>query len=338
MAFVSKSASRVGTSKPRNASRNALRNPWRIAFKALTGGLWVVAASLLAMTTLLLGTGWLLATSTSARSAVQPLAVLAIPPGGLDFTAISKNAMADGPAATGVSASTAVAERFVFGAPVVEPMGRLASAPRFASTAPAAFTPHDELPFFTGSISAPPAKFTARLTAREDAPSVPLPRIRPKLASLGPIDGLGIKPAEAPHPPRTAIYDITAQTVYLPNGERLEAHSGLGEMMDNPSSVRQKWRGVTPPNTYELKLREALFHGVQAIRLTPVDEDKMFGRDGMLAHSYLLGPNGQSHGCISFKDYPRFLRAFQRGEIERIVVVPRLSRPPTFAAQPKTKA
>ena len=64
----------------------------------------------------------------------------------------------------------------------------------------------------------------------------------------------------------------------------------------------------------------------------------MFGRDGMLAHSYLLGPNGQSHGCISFKDYPRFLRAFQRGEIERIVVVPRLGRPPTFAAQPKTKA
>ena len=58
MAFVSKSVSRVGTSKPRNASRNALSNPWRLAFKALTGGLWVVAASLLAVTTLLLGTGW----------------------------------------------------------------------------------------------------------------------------------------------------------------------------------------------------------------------------------------------------------------------------------------
>jgi len=347
MAFVSKSVSRVGTSKPRNASRNALSNPWRLAFKALTGGLWVVAASLLAVTTLLLGTGWLLATSTSARSAVHPLAVLAIPPGGLDFTAVSKNAistsaMADGPS-IGVSASAAVAERFVFGTPVSDSMGRLASATglanaiQLASAAPTAFGSRDDLPFFTGSIAPPPAKLTAKLTAREDAPSLPLPRSRPKLASLGPIDGLGIKPADAPHPPRTAIYDITAKTVYLPNGERLEAHSGVGQMMDDPSTLRHKWRGVTPPNTYELKLREALFHGVQAIRLTPVDENKMYGRDGILAHSYLLGPNGQSHGCISFKDYARFLRAFQRGEIERIVVVPRLGRPPTFASQANTK-
>ena len=62
------------------------------------------------------------------------------------------------------------------------------------------------------------------------------------------------------------------------------------------------------------------------------DENKMFGRAGMLAHTYMLGPNGASNGCISFKDYARFLRAFQRGEIERIVVVPRLGRPPTFAS------
>ena len=36
----------------------------------------------------------------------------------------------------------------------------------------------------------------------------------------------------------------------------------------------------------------------------------MFGRDGILAHSYMLGPNGQSNGCLSFRDYPKFLRAF----------------------------
>jgi hypothetical protein len=52
----------------------------------------------------------------------------------------------------------------------------------------------------------------------------------------------------------------------------------------------------------------------------------------------MLGPNGASNGCVSFKDYPRFLRAYLRGEIERIVVVPRLGRPPTFAAQGNTKA
>jgi hypothetical protein len=307
-----------------------------VAFKALTGGLWVVAISLFAVTAVLLGTGWLLAVSTTARSAVQPIAAFAIPPSGLDFTAVPKNAMANamaGDASMGVSASAAVAERFVFGTPVSEPMGRLASTTRLASVTPAAFASRDELPFFTGSITPP----TAKLMAREDAPSLPLPRSRPKLASLGPIGGLGIKPAEAPHPPRTAIYDISAQMVYLPNGERLEAHSGLGPMMDDPSSLRHKNRGVTPPNTYDLTLRESLFHGVQAIRLNPVDEDKMFGRDGILAHTYLLGPNGQSNGCISFKDYARFLRAYQRGEIERIVVVPRLTRPPTFA-QANTKA
>ena len=61
----------------------------------------------------------------------------------------------------------------------------------------------------------------------------------------------------------------------------------------------------------------------------------MFNRDGILAHSYMLGPSGQSNGCVSFKDYPKFLRAYLRGEIDRIVVVSRLTRPPVFAARPR---
>ena len=131
---------------------------------------------------------------------------------------------------------------------------------------------------------------------------------------------------------RTAIYDITARVVYLPNGERLEAHSGLGAHMDDPRSVAVKNRGVTPPNVYELSLREQPFHGVRAIRLTPVDRDKMFGRDGMLAHSYMLGPNGDSNGCVSISDYPRFLNAFLNGEVDRLVVVERLDAPPPNSA------
>jgi hypothetical protein len=122
---------------------------------------------------------------------------------------------------------------------------------------------------------------------------------------------------------RTAVYDIEAHTVYLPSGKKLEAHSGLGDWMDDPSSMRKRMRGVTPPNTYELTLREAMFHGVQAIRLNPVDEDKMFGRDGILAHTYMLGPNGQSNGCVSFRDYAAFLRAFRNGEVNRMLVVER---------------
>ena len=119
----------------------------------------------------------------------------------------------------------------------------------------------------------------------------------------------------------TAVYDIAAHTVYMPNGERLEAHSGLGRNFDDPHSFSQKNRGVIPPQTYALKPREQLFHGVAALRLDPVGDGDMYGRVGMLAHSYMLGPRGDSNGCVSFKDYDKFLAAYQRGEISRLVVV-----------------
>jgi Protein of unknown function (DUF2778) len=128
---------------------------------------------------------------------------------------------------------------------------------------------------------------------------------------------------------RTAIYDITARTVYMPDGRRLEAHSGLDRRMDDPRYVHVRREGPTPPNVYNLSLRENLFHGVRAIRLTPVGDGKMYGRDGILAHSYMLGPNGQSNGCVSFSDYPAFLNAFLRGEVTRLVVVERLANPPS---------
>ncbi|MFD0937345.1 DUF2778 domain-containing protein, partial [Methylobacterium trifolii] len=120
----------------------------------------------------------------------------------------------------------------------------------------------------------------------------------------------------------TAIYDITARMVTLPSGERLEAHSGLGSSMDDPRYVHQRMRGATPPGTYDLTEREALFHGVRAIRLNPVGGSAaIHGRDGILAHTYMLGPSGASNGCVSFKDYNRFLQAYLRGEVRRLVVV-----------------
>jgi len=127
---------------------------------------------------------------------------------------------------------------------------------------------------------------------------------------------------------RTAIYDIAARTVYLPNGRRLEAHSGLGDHMDDARYVNLKRQGPTPPNTYKLMMREEPFHGVRAIRLVPVGDGKMFGRDGLLAHSYMLGPNGQSNGCVSFSDYPAFLDAYLKGEVDRLVVVEQLATAP----------
>jgi hypothetical protein len=122
----------------------------------------------------------------------------------------------------------------------------------------------------------------------------------------------------------TAVYDISAHTVYMPDGTQLEAHSGLGSRLDDPHHADEKMHGVTPPNTYNLQLREGLFHGVRALRMIPEDEEKAFGRTGLLAHTYMLGPNGDSNGCVSFKNYDTFLQAYLNHEIKRLVVVTRL--------------
>jgi len=133
-----------------------------------------------------------------------------------------------------------------------------------------------------------------------------------------------------------AIYDIEAATVYLPNGEKLEAHSGLAHMQDNPRYVREKNRGPTPPNVYDLVMRERRFHGSEAVRLLPSDGRKKYNRDGLLAHPYMYaggGPRSQSNGCVVFKDYDRFLAAFKKGRITRMIVVRRMKELPTYVAQ-----
>jgi len=119
----------------------------------------------------------------------------------------------------------------------------------------------------------------------------------------------------------TAVYDLSAHIVYMPDGTRLEAHSGLGDKMDDPRFVNERLFGATPPNTYELSIREASFHGVEALRLTPVGAGPLYGRAGLLAHPYMLGPNGDSNGCVSVKDYDAFLKAYKAGLIKRLVVV-----------------
>ena len=121
------------------------------------------------------------------------------------------------------------------------------------------------------------------------------------------------------------MYDITARTVYMPDGSKLEAHSGLGSALDNPNLVHVRMHGATPPHVYDLTARESLFHGVAAIRLNPVGgEQAIFGRAGLLAHTYMLGPNGDSNGCVSFKDYYAFLNAYRNGGIKRLAVVARV--------------
>lgn len=170
-------------------------------------------------------------------------------------------------------------------------------------------------------------KFTdlmpARLSFASLEPNGGLLRRGPNLAALG-------------YDSTTAVYDITARAVYLPNGSALEAHSGLGRMMDDPAHVDQRMNGATPPGIYEMKPREKLFHGVPALRLTPVDGSDALGRTGLLAHSYMLGPNGDSNGCVSIRDYDRFLKAYRDGEIKRLVVVTTINDRVLASAQTKS--
>jgi hypothetical protein len=140
--------------------------------------------------------------------------------------------------------------------------------------------------------------------------------------SLGPTPNPALAGSTPRYDQSTAVYDITAHMVYLPDGSKLEAHSGLGSRLDDPKYVRERMYGATPPHLYDLEPREALFHGVAALRLKPVGgEESIFGRSGLLAHTYMLGPNGDSNGCVSFRDYEAFLKAYRYGGIKRLAVV-----------------
>jgi Protein of unknown function (DUF2778) len=185
--------------------------------------------------------------------------------------------------------------------------------------------------------SAAPVPGQALALAQTDSPARPAERSlaqkisdlgRVTLASLTP-DGLfrrkGPDLAALGYDGVTAVYDITAHAVYMPNGAVLEAHSGMGSMRDDLDHVNVPMTGATPPAEYELKPRERVFHGVAALRMTPVEGSDISGRSGLLVHSYMLGRDGDSNGCVSIKDYDKFLKAYNDGEVNRLVVIPSLS-------------
>lgn len=144
-------------------------------------------------------------------------------------------------------------------------------------------------------------------------------KTRVTLASLG--LGKGPDLASLGYDNDTAVYDITAHAVYLPNGTVFEAHSGMGSLRDDPDHALVPNTGATPPATYLLKPRETSFHGVAALRMTPADGSDIGGRSGLLVHSYMLGPSGDSNGCISVRDFDRFRKAYDDGQFTHIAVV-----------------
>jgi hypothetical protein len=166
-------------------------------------------------------------------------------------------------------------------------------------------------------------KFTDKIRLASLTPDSGLFRKGPDLAALG-------------YDSQTAVYDIGAKAVYLPSGVVLEAHSGMGALMDDPDHVDQRMVGATPPATYDLKPREKPFHGVRALRMTPAEGTSALGRVGLLTHNYMLGPRGDSNGCVSIKDYDRFLKAYDNGEFNRLVVVPRIGGAATASQRAST--
>lgn len=174
-------------------------------------------------------------------------------------------------------------------------------------------TAPDDRSFFERlfGTSKSPRQALAYAAPQDDAVEATRPRLAPGPAPVARTTG-----------PLTAVYDISSRSVLMPNGERLEAHSGLGDRKDDPRYVHERMKGATPPHVYELTMRERPFHGVRALRLNPVGGSAaIHGRAGLLAHSYLLGPGGDSNGCVSIRDYDRFLQAYLRGEVKRLVVV-----------------
>jgi type VI secretion system (T6SS) effector TldE1-like protein len=179
-------------------------------------------------------------------------------------------------------------------------------------------------PATTGTVAVASAQAEDRTWLQKLSDLLPSGGI--KMASLGPNDG-GIASGgpdltKFGYDKTTAVYDLTAHVVYMPNGVKLEAHSGMGRLMDDPAHVSEKMVGATPPAVYDLKMREKIFHGVEALRMTPEDSNATLGRTGLLTHPYMLGPNGDSNGCVSIKNYDYFLTAYKNGEVNRLVVVP----------------
>ncbi len=309
-------------------------------------GLAVLAAVGLLIVTVTFAAAWIVNTTVSnphaqARAAMGPLALAGDAPA---LTGALPEAFAD-------KWAQATATLQVAAVPIATPQSQVATLmpPEAPVAAPVSVTP---LPPKRPAVMAntvplpqpyPMKREIAVASVRETGPQIAAqtatPAPPPVAKRVAPVQEAHNRPQLPGPSSRVAVYDIAAHTVYLPDGERLEAHSGLGDKMDDPRFFKVRMRGPTPPNVYDLTLREEIFHGVRAIRLNPVDDDKMYGRAGMLAHTYMLGPNGQSNGCVSFRDYRKFLTAYLNNQVDRLVVVARLTdMPPRVAYERRGKA
>src|SRR5262249_8674856 len=131
-------------------------------------------------------------------------------------TVLVKTMPADEPAMPPVAAVEVLRKRGWPDRPSAPPKAPAAIAAGLAPAPKRSAEPEDKVAL------AAPAKLAYAKPDLDVLPSVPAP------LSITP------GPVRSARDIRTAVYDIEAHTVYLPSGRKLEAHSGLGEYMDNP--------------------------------------------------------------------------------------------------------
>ena len=170
-----------------------------------------------------------------------------------------------------------------------------------------------------------PATRTATRQAKEDDDDKDVAIVKPERSLFGDLfKSRGNSTGWVGKGTKVAIYDVSNATVYMPDGTKLRAHSGIGKMRDNPRFEHVKMTGPTPAGIYRLRMRERRFHGVEAIRMLSVDGRDPKNRTGLLTHTNLLRGQKGSHGCVAFQNYEPFLNAFKRGHVNMLVVVPEL--------------
>lgn len=299
-------------------------------------GLGAAATVAIVGATVMLASIWFLGSASVTKSYIPAKART-----GPATLALGYDPSATGGIQTGFEAAWArsQASRVAGGRPLVVDVPESAPKPGLAAKTPTIEVSRLDPPAVVATRPIIPLPQARAVPAHQELARAPAQQPAPQLAAIAPPPAAAVEKRAVPQAmlgapqgalpdsvSRTAVYDISASTVYLPNGQKMEAHSGLQDKMDDPRFIKVRMRGPTPPNVYVLTERESLFHGVRAIRLNPVDRDRMYGRDGMLAHSYMLGPNGQSNGCVSFKNYDKFLEAFLDGKVDKLVVVADLGK------------
>src|SRR5580704_8563489 len=261
MACASATFPEVTCFDDRIASRGDLH---RVVLRGIVTGLAALAAVSVTVACVTAAAGWILATVLSANADLHTRAPIGLGTAALVDPYPELADTGDLGGLTPAPTEPADAANFSFQAQLEAEMPRPAAAAISAPVIAALLAPHSALEI-TQSVPTPtprplggphgPAKpDVTRLPVGQPAPQVATTAPPPPTASPQKPSFTREARLDTTAPPesdsRTAVYDIEAHTVYLPDGEKLEAHSGLGDKLDDPRYVNVRDRGPTPPNVY----------------------------------------------------------------------------------------